>query len=80
MKGEAKMFIDLSGQLVGSLSDNVPDVTHAMIGDSLPGDIDDDGSPMLHSKQFEGTVIVYTDREGNFAGFTVSGLIPKEER
>lgn len=72
------MFIDLSGQLVGSLSDNVPDVTHAMIGDSLPGDIDDDGLPVFHSKQFEGTVIVYTDREGNFAGFTVSGLIPKE--
>lgn len=75
MKGAVKMFI---GQLVGTLSGDVPRTMYAMIGDRLPGDIDDDCLPMFHSKQFEGTVTVYTDREGNFAGFTVSGLIPKE--
>lgn len=76
MKGTMRMFIDLGGQLVGSLSDNVPNIIHTMVGDYMPDD--DEGLPVFHSRQFEGTITVYVDCEGGFAGFTISGLIPKE--
>ena len=70
------MFVDLKCQLVGSLSGNVPNIIHAMVGDNMPDD--DKGLPAFHSRQFEGTITVYVDCEGDFAGFTISGLIPKE--
>ena len=71
------MFVDLECQLVASLSGNVPNIIHAMVGDNMMPD-DDEGLPVFHSRQFEGTIAVYVDCEGGFAGFTISGLIPKE--
>lgn len=70
------MFLDVIGRLVGNMSGKTPNVIHAMVGSNLPDD--DEGNLIYSSRQFEGTITVYTDDEGGFAGFTISGLIPKE--
>ena len=69
------MFLDVIGRLVGNMSGKTPNVIHAMVG-NIPDD--DEGNLIYSSRQFEGTITVYTDDEGGFAGFTISGLIPKE--